>query len=375
MTAIQPPAFMQNLTNHTAETDRSIMNGFIRGNGGGLVSMGGINFMIGGAYKVVQTGSGAMSVDIPTGVAYVPGSEASKQGTYCCVNDATVTVTVTTAHATLPRIDTVVAQVRDTAYSGVNNDWILAVIAGTPASSPVAPTLPSNSMALADVRVNAGVTQILNANITDRRSPLLSPGDIQRVSSYSSLPAASSAQVYDGLKYVTLDTDITYQYNVSMGLWIPVSWPANGAIQKGTDTVRTTSTISSDPQLQAALEANATYEIIAHLYYAAISAEGFQTVWSVPAGVTTAARAATGYADGTTDSGSGANTRTGVHNYSTQVGYGTRNSASNQAYAIERGILTTTTAGTFALQWAQETTGATGAKLAAQSRLEVRRLS
>lgn len=110
---------------------------------------------------VTATDPPAMSVTVGTGTAIVQGR--------FCENDAALTLPVTTAHSTYSRIDRVV--VRLSAVSGRSVD--VAVVAGTPAASPVSPTLTQTSetweIPLARIAVGAGVTSILTANITDER--------------------------------------------------------------------------------------------------------------------------------------------------------------------------------------------------------------
>lgn len=119
---------------------------------------------------VSQRGAGAnMSVDVAAGVAWIKGDDSSSQPTYRCVNDGTVNLTVTAADATNPRIDLVIAEVRDAAFSGVSTDWRLRVVAGTPAGSPSAPATPANSIVLARLSVPALDTTIGTAQITDYR--------------------------------------------------------------------------------------------------------------------------------------------------------------------------------------------------------------
>ena len=92
------------------------------------------------------------------------------------------TVTVTTANPSNPRIDRLVMYVDRGATPSsatANNPTLckLMLVAGTPAGSPSRPsngtvdTAVSNNpyIDLADIRVNAGVTQITDANITDTR--------------------------------------------------------------------------------------------------------------------------------------------------------------------------------------------------------------
>ena len=85
------------------------------------------------------------------------------------LNDAPITVTVLTAEVALNRIDTVVLEVNTDVGTRANT---IKIIKGTPAGSPVAPTLASTSTlhqyALADIYVGAGVTTITGGNITNK---------------------------------------------------------------------------------------------------------------------------------------------------------------------------------------------------------------
>ena len=118
---------------------------------------------------VTENSPAGMSVRVALGWAAIVGTTTTNMGVYTIFNDATETLTITTANPTNPRIDLVCATVRDAFYSGANNDVILQVIAGTPAGSPVAPALPANSISLATIAVGAAVTQINTANITNTR--------------------------------------------------------------------------------------------------------------------------------------------------------------------------------------------------------------
>lgn len=173
MTEINPAGWLQNAgATHTAAQLRSYVGSLSAGRNGTtttLIPRGGVNPILGGILAITQTGSPSMAVVVASGLAYVPGSANAVQGTYVCQNDANVTLSVTAAHATLPRLDIVVAQVEDAFYAGAVNAWKLAVIAGTPASSPVVPSSPANSLTLAEVLVPAAASSISNANITDRR--------------------------------------------------------------------------------------------------------------------------------------------------------------------------------------------------------------
>lgn len=98
--------------------------------------------------------------------------------------DAVENVTVTAAHATLPRKDRLVAYIDLALITSATTNNLNAlkflVVAGTAASSPVVPTSGAIQTAvgasnpyivLADVNVAAATTTIVTANITDARTP------------------------------------------------------------------------------------------------------------------------------------------------------------------------------------------------------------
>ena len=161
MTEQNPAIFIQAGT-HPAEDVRRAFDVFIGPGNEGIVAAGDLS--------VTETGTPAMSVDIAGGRAIIQGTEGTYQGPYIVENRGSTTVTVTAADVSNPRVDLVVAKIEDQAYSGAVNAWALAVVAGTPAASPVAPSMPANSILLATVAVVAAATTITNANITDGRT-------------------------------------------------------------------------------------------------------------------------------------------------------------------------------------------------------------
>jgi hypothetical protein len=154
--------------------------------------------IIGSSSLAITANSPAgMSVRVASGWAAIVGTTTTNMGVYTIFNDAQDTLTITTADPTNPRIDLVCATVRDAFYSGASNDVIFQVIAGTPAGSPVAPSLPANSISLATVAVGAAVTQINTGNITDTRTLVTTnipeTGDISSVTAGAGLTGGGSS--------------------------------------------------------------------------------------------------------------------------------------------------------------------------------------
>ena len=119
---------------------------------------------VGGGCAPSATGAG-MTVTVADGVVLAAGHPYPRT--------ASGTVTITAAHATLPRIDLVVVRlyVPGTAEEGRME---LVVKAGTAAASPVSPTVQQDAtyweVAIAQVAVDAAVTSIASGKVTDVRS-------------------------------------------------------------------------------------------------------------------------------------------------------------------------------------------------------------
>ena len=122
---------------------------------------------------VSQDGAGTGKASIAAGDAFVLGDSTTDQGMYQDTNDAAYLLDVlgpNPPHATLDRIDLVVARVRDTYYGDGENTMKLEAITGTPAGSPSPPALPGSALFLAQLLVrHTPNTQILTADITDKR--------------------------------------------------------------------------------------------------------------------------------------------------------------------------------------------------------------
>jgi hypothetical protein len=121
---------------------------------------------------VSQRSAGAnMSVDVTSGRAFIQGTSISNQGNYLVRSDAVTNVGIAAASSSNPRIDLIVARVFDKqADGGSSYSWTLQSVTGTPAASPVAPSVPPSSLLLAQVAVATSAASITNANITDKRT-------------------------------------------------------------------------------------------------------------------------------------------------------------------------------------------------------------
>lgn len=137
-------------------------------------------------HKVSQRAAGAnMSVDVAAGASWVLGDDATdRQPNYRCRSDSIVNLAISAAHATLPRIDRVIAECLDATFSGVSRLWRLRVVTGTPTAGATlvnlngAAAVPVNAYLLADVLVPAASASVVDANIADRRR-IAQPGQGQ----------------------------------------------------------------------------------------------------------------------------------------------------------------------------------------------------
>lgn len=144
-------------------------------------------------FAVSPRGAGAnMSVDVAAGVAVVDGGA---RGSYVVESGGTVNVTVGAAPGTgESRIDLVVLLVSDSEYAGVDDEAEVVVVAGTEDTVPVAPSVPTGGLLLAQVLVEDDTTSIGSGAITDKRGPC------RQVTEWSGTPATGS----DG--QITVDT-------------------------------------------------------------------------------------------------------------------------------------------------------------------------
>lgn len=262
--AVQSVPYVETALSHSAELfRRNLQAGLPLGSAGGVVpatptSSSNLTAGVAGCTDLaVSAPSSGMSVNVNAGQVIVPGSLGSTtnygmgtgygypiittnggsaptiasnahatqialttQGAYYCYNDYSsgqVNLAIASSNPSNPRIDVVGAQVEDSAYSGSNNDWKLAVITGTAAASPTIPSFPANFIPLALVWVAAASSSVTSGNILDVRVAY------NRNPYRASLYLANAQSLTNGtvtqVKYDTVLSDIPGGWNSGTWAW------------------------------------------------------------------------------------------------------------------------------------------------------------
>lgn len=209
MAATNPPSFLQASSYGALAFRRP------------LTSLIGATGVVGATdLKVTAHTPANLSVTVASGQVWIPGNVVTNQGDYYGLNNATVNLSIAAASTTTPRIDLVCATVKDAFYAGSTNDWVIEVITGTPAASPAAPSLPSNSVPLAHVAVAASATTITNADITTERPR----SGVHSVIVGTSAGAPSSGSYATGTGYMD-SNDVLWVCTVggTPGTWVPLA--------------------------------------------------------------------------------------------------------------------------------------------------------
>lgn len=135
------------------------------------------------------------TITVTPGTAIVQGASSTVQGPYLAVVDSNWTQTLTAADGTNPRIDLVYLRVRDQDADGSGQrDCTPVYVAGTPAASPTAPTIPAGTTGI--------VLATINVPKSGAGSPTVSTAARQTtVASGGILPGAAPSGPYIGQYY------------------------------------------------------------------------------------------------------------------------------------------------------------------------------
>lgn len=207
-----------------------------------------------GDFAVTQNGTPNMSVNVAAGGAFIRGTQNANQGAYHVWNDGTVNLPISAADVTNGRRDLVIAQVRDSAYSGADDDARITVVTGTPAAVPADPSLASfpNALVLARITVAAGDTAINTGDITDLRTIANVRNSIPTFATYTErttaipspyngqLSAISAGWVADGIEQYN-GVAWRQPWNMPWGLVATANSTAGTASVTTTETVQLTS--------------------------------------------------------------------------------------------------------------------------------------
>jgi hypothetical protein len=206
------PIFIQG-NSHPAEETRLMLAGMLKSTtgsfAGGVASADNAHGVVRATdLAVTQNGTPNMTVNVATGGCFIRGTLSANQGAYHLWNDATLNLNISAADITNPRRDLIVAQVRDSNYSGADRDARIIVVTGTPAASPVDPSLAAlpNALVLARVAVAAGASSIVTANITDLRTVANVAGTIPTFNTSALATTAIPSPVDGQAYYLNLNT-------------------------------------------------------------------------------------------------------------------------------------------------------------------------
>jgi hypothetical protein len=205
MAVESPPFAVQAGTFGAEQTRRAISNLLTRGSTVGSITGG----LLAASDCQVTAGSG-MQVNVSTGEAWVPGTSSATQGGYYSRVSSTSALSISASDPTNPRIDRVVAQTTDAAYSGVTNTFAVAVVTGTPTAGATltnlsgAGAVPASSLLLANVLVPAGSSSVTNANIANVAALATTSLGDQAVSSVSGTVTAVSGNAYEAAASTTI---------------------------------------------------------------------------------------------------------------------------------------------------------------------------
>lgn len=172
------------------------------------IDLGGVASLVDNHYKVSEDTGLNMNIQIASGRAYL---KTSSGNCYPIRNTATATETISANSSGNDRIDAVVVYVNKSTSpnTDASNIVVFAIVEGTPAASPSAPTDGDISTAigssnpyerLANILVGNGVSAITDSDITDTRKPFQFRSNQTLLSEVGTAPSTPSSG--EGLFYL-----------------------------------------------------------------------------------------------------------------------------------------------------------------------------
>ncbi len=194
-----------------------------------LVNSSGVVNKSGGHWAVSQASPLAMKVLVAVGRGYFLDNGMVYSG----YSDANKEVTISANGSGNPRIDMIVAYVNKSATPNADASNVLTfvAVAGTPASSPVAPSDSAIQSAigagnpfikLAQIAVASGASNITDANITDKRSALSWAYQSYGLNGWDALDAVLTFSSASGHNY-TVNTNVDLTSVLSLGMKIQLN--------------------------------------------------------------------------------------------------------------------------------------------------------
>lgn len=228
-------------------------------NVGGLGCDGGVRMNASSLTALrVTTGTSGLTVSVAPGLCVVPGTDSVAQGPYVVASDDDEDVTLDTADGSQGRYDLIVAKVID---SGVDPEYQITKVTGTPAPTPALPTTPASSLRLASVLVPALANGPEDLTVTDLRRQL---GMLGRT--YTSVPMVEAVQysiptigtTSSTFKDLFVGTQLVQYPVVAVRMLIHSDADTTGEVKITVNDVQLGSTISVAAGTYQAFERNGT---------------------------------------------------------------------------------------------------------------------
>lgn len=222
------------------------------------------------------------------------------------------------------------------------------LIAGTPASTPVEPSLQRTSAGAYDIPIGSWLSQ--------SGGGLISLIDERQFAGNAVLIGTTLSKPTPAEPCLLIETDVPDIVLWNGSAWVSVTKPPVVRNYKTSDTGRSSTTLSNDGSLSVTLQPNSIYHITAAIGYhggAGASAGGLQWGWAFPAG--SLGQYAATYIPGT---------NTGITQWWDWADssmwaqtYGTSGFGNNYAITVDGWITTGTTGGALTFMWAKATAG------------------